>query len=154
MRQELAISVASSLDSGFSSASAMPLPIGSKRILVVEDQPLNQMLISEVLELEGYGVEMIADGSGMLDRMGAAINAPELLPDLILMDIQLPDVDGFELMRRVKADPVWKSVPMVALTAMAMPGDRERCLEAGASDYLSKPLDLNLAIATVRSFLS
>ncbi|MEK0179978.1 MAG: response regulator [Oscillatoriales cyanobacterium] len=154
MRQELATSAASPLDSGFSSASAMPSPIGSKRILVVEDQPFNQMLISEVLELEGYAVEMIADGSGMLDRISAASAAPELLPDLILMDIQLPDVDGFELMRRVKADPLWKSVPMIAVTAMAMPGDRDRCLEAGASDYLSKPLDLNLAIATVRSFLS
>ena len=70
------------------------------------------------------------------------------------MDIQLPDVDGFELMRRVKADPVWDSVPMIAVTAMAMPGDRDRCLEAGAVAYLSKPLDLNLAIATIRSFLN
>jgi len=89
----------------------------------------------------------------MVDRILAASTAPELLPDLILMDIQLPDVDGFELMRRVKADPVWESVPMIAVTAMAMPGDRERCLEAGASGYLSKPLDLNLTIATIRSFL-
>ena len=144
---------ACALDSKLVSASAIALPIGSKRILVVEDQPFNQMLISEVMELEGYGVEILADGSAMVDRILAASTAPELLPDLILMDIQLPDVDGFELMRRVKADPVWESVPMIAVTAMAMPGDRERCLEAGASGYLSKPLDLNLTIATIRSFL-
>ena len=154
MRQELGTFAACALDSKLASASAIPLPIGSKRILVVEDQPFNQMLISEVLELEGYGVEILANGSAMVDRILAASTAPELLPDLILMDIQLPDVDGFELMRRVKADPVWESIPMIAVTAMAMPGDRDRCLEAGASGYLSKPLDLNLAIATIRSFLS
>ena len=153
MRQELGTFAVCDLDSKLVPASAIALPIGSKRILVVEDQPFNQMLISEVMELEGYGVEILADGKGMVDRILAASTAPELLPDLILMDIQLPDVDGFELMRRVKADPVWESVPMIAVTAMAMPGDRERCLEAGASGYLSKPLDLNLTIATIRSFL-
>ncbi len=154
MRQELGSFAACALDPKLVPASAIALPLGSKRILVVEDQPFNQMLISEVMELEGYGVEILADGSAMLDRILAASAAPELLPDLILMDIQLPDVDGFELMRRVKANPVWESVPMIAVTAMAMAGDCDRCLEAGASAYLSKPLDLNLAIATVRSFLN
>ncbi|MGB7892662.1 MAG: ATP-binding protein [Microcoleus sp.] len=153
MRQQLGNFASCALDTKLVPASAIALPIARKRILVVEDQPFNQMLISEVMELEGYGVEILADGKAMADRILAASAAPELLPDLILMDIQLPDVDGFELMRRVKADPVWDSIPMIAVTAMAMPGDSERCLEAGASAYLSKPLDLNLAIATVRSFL-
>jgi len=153
MRQQLGNFASCALDTKLVPASAIALPIARKRILIVEDQPFNQMLISEVMELEGYGVEILADGSAMVDRILAASAAPELLPDLILMDIQLPDVDGFELMRRVKADPVWDSIPMIAVTAMAMPGDRERCLEAGASAYLSKPLDLNLTIATVRSFL-
>ncbi|MEG4044427.1 ATP-binding protein [Microcoleus sp. Pol17_C1] len=153
IRQQLGNFASCALDTKLVPASAIALPIARKRILVVEDQPFNQMLISEVMELEGYGVEIIADGKAMADRILAASAAPELLPDLILMDIQLPDVDGFELMRRVKADPVWDSVPMIAVTAMAMPGDSERCLEAGASAYLSKPLDLNLTIATVRSFL-
>lgn len=154
MRQELETFASCSLDSGLNSISAIPLPIGNKQILVVEDQPFNQQLISEVLELEGYGVEILADGQAMLDRIRAAQMTPELLPDLILMDIQLPDVDGFDLMRQVKADRMWESIPMIAVTAMAMPGDRERCLEAGASGYLSKPLDLNLAIATIRSFVT
>ncbi|MEG4395346.1 ATP-binding protein [Microcoleus sp. BROC3] len=154
MRQQLGNFASCALNSKLVPASAIALPIGSKRILVVEDQPFNQMLISEVMELEGYGVEILTNGKAMVDRILAASKAPQLLPDLILMDIQLPDVDGFELMRRVKADPVWESVPMIAVTAMAMPGDRDRCLEAGASGYLSKPLDLNLTIATVRSFLS
>ena len=90
------------MDSKLIPACAIALPIGSKRVLVVEDQPFNQMLISEVMELEGYGVEIIADGSAMVDRICPRLWAPELLPDLVLMDIQLPDVDGFELMRQLK----------------------------------------------------
>jgi signal transduction histidine kinase len=150
MHPDLGTLVSSSLDPDRDCPDAVPLPVGSKRILVVEDQPFNQMLITEVLELEGYAVETIADGKKMRER----IESVGLLPDLILMDIQLPDIDGFELMRQLKAHPAWKSVPTIALTAMAMRGDRERCLEAGAVAYLSKPLDLNLTIATVRSFVT
>ena len=120
----------------------------NKRILIVEDTLENMRLFRALLNLEG-AVVLEADNA----RAGI-LSAQEQQPDLILMDIQLPDVDGFELMRRVKADPVWDSVPMIAVTAMAMPGDCEKCLEAGASAYLSKPLDLNLTIATVRSFLT
>ncbi len=69
------------------------------------------------------------------------------------MDIQLPEVDGFELIRQMKAHPIWQTVPVIAVTAMAMPGDRDRCLDAGADDYLSKPLDLEKVITTVRSFI-
>jgi CheY-like chemotaxis protein len=126
----------------------------AKRILIVEDQAYNQALISEVLELEGYAIEVIHDGQMMLEAIDSALVTPQLLPDLILMDIQLPQVDGFELMRRLKAHALWQSVPVIAVTAMAMAGDCERCLEAGADDYLSKPLDLAKVIATVRSFIS
>lgn len=70
------------------------------------------------------------------------------------MDIQLPEVDGFELMREIKKHSLWQSVPVVAVTAMAMPGDRARCLEAGAVAYLSKPLDVDQVLATVKSLLS
>lgn len=125
----------------------------SKRILIVEDQAYNQALISEVLELEGYAIEVIHDGQMMLEAIDSALVTPQSLPDLILMDIQLPQVDGFELMRHLKAHGIWQSVPVIAVTAMAMAGDRERCLEAGADDYLSKPLDLAKVIATIRSFI-
>jgi len=129
-------------------------PFGdAKRILVVEDQPFNQALISEVLELEGYAVDLVYDGEMMLQRLHAPSVTPESLPHLILMDIQLPGVDGFELIRQLKAHPQWQTVPVIAVTAMAMPGDRDRCLEAGADDYLSKPLDLEQVIAQVRSFI-
>jgi CheY-like chemotaxis protein len=69
------------------------------------------------------------------------------------MDIQLPGVDGFELIRQLKTHSLWKRVPVIAVTAMAMAGDRDRCLEAGADDYLSKPLDLEKVLTTVRSFM-
>jgi CheY-like chemotaxis protein len=125
----------------------------AKRILVVEDQPFNQVLLSEVLELEGYAVEWIHDGNAMLERLRSPVVATESLPHLILMDIQLPDVDGFELIGQLKAHPIWQNVPVIAVTAMAMSGDRDRCLAAGADDYLSKPLDLEKLITTVRAFV-
>ncbi|HBB30296.1 MAG TPA: histidine kinase [Cyanobacteria bacterium UBA8803] len=126
-------------------------PEDAKRILIVEDQPLNQALISEVLELEGYAVELIGDGQGMLERLNSQVVAPEFLPHLILMDIQLPQVDGFELIGQLKSHPTWQHIPVIALTALAMAGDRDRCLQAGANEYLSKPLDLEKVIKTVRS---
>jgi CheY-like chemotaxis protein len=119
----------------------------------VEDQPLNQVLLSEVLELEGYAVEWIDEGQAMLERLHSPEAASQSLPNLVLMDIQLPEVDGFELIRQLKANPLWQNVPVIAVTAMAMSGDRDRCLEAGADDYLSKPLDLEKLMATVRSLL-
>jgi CheY-like chemotaxis protein len=125
----------------------------TKRILVVEDHAFNQALISDVLELEGYVVELIYDGSRMLEAMGSPYVLARSLPNLILMDIQLPGVDGFEIMRQLKAHPLWKSVPVIAMTAMAMSGDRDRCLAAGADGYISKPLDLDTVITTVRSFI-
>jgi two-component system, sensor histidine kinase len=122
-----------------------------KWVLVVEDQPYNQALISEVLELEGYGVEVIYDGRTMLETIGTPRHLS--LPDLILMDIQLPEVDGFELIRQLKAHPLWQKVPVIAVTAMAMAGDRDRCLAAGANAYVSKPLNIDQMLTAVRSFV-
>ncbi len=127
--------------------------VDTKRILVVEDQLSNQMLISEVLEYEGFTVELIADGKTMLETIYSQLVSPSSLPDLVLMDIQLPEVDGFELIRQMKAHPLWQKVPVIAVTAMAMSGDRDRCLQAGADAYLSKPLDLPQVILTVQSFV-
>jgi signal transduction histidine kinase/CheY-like chemotaxis protein len=129
------------------------LPQEAKRILVVEDQIFNQALISEVLELEGYTVELIDNGQTMLEVLGSPWVKPQSLPHVILMDIQLPGIDGFELIRQLKAHSSWQRVPVIAVTALAMAGDRDRCLEAGADDYLSKPLDLEKLITTVRSLV-
>ena len=127
-------------------------PMVNKRVLVVEDQPFNQQLLTEVLELEGYGVELVCDGLAMLERIRLPLISPQSLPNMILMDIQLPGVDGFELMRQIKAHPLWQKVPAIAVTAMAMAGDRDRCLAAGADAYVSKPLNVNQLLKTIRSF--
>lgn len=126
----------------------------ARRIWVVEDQPYNQVLIMEVLELEGYIVEIIPDGKVMMERIEPDITTLQKMPDLILLDIQLPKVDGFEIVRRLKARADWQQIPVVAVTAMAMTGDRERCLSAGANAYLSKPLNLNLLKETVQKLLN
>ncbi len=129
------------------------LPTDAHRILIVEDQPYNQVLMSELLELEGYSVELIGEGQTMLEAIHSPLVTPKTLPNLILMDIQLPEIDGFALMRELKAHPLWKHIPVIAVTAMAMTGDRDRCLEAGADAYLSKPLDLTEVVIQVRSLL-
>jgi len=126
----------------------------SPRILVVEDQPFNQALICQVLELEGYAVEEIYDGKIMQQLMAAELRSRQLLPHLILLDIQLPEVDGFELLQQLRQTQHWQDVPVIAITAMAMPGDRDRCLQAGANDYIAKPLHLETVIEKVKHLIA
>ncbi len=114
---------------------------GQQFILVVEDKPFNQTLITEILSMHDYRVEIIADGQQMLERLQE--NTGDRLPDLILMDIQLPHVDGLTLTKTVKQLPQWQDIPVITITALAMSGDRERCMAAGADDYLSKPIQVN-----------
>ncbi|MGH7764698.1 MAG: response regulator [Candidatus Dormibacteraceae bacterium] len=120
----------------------------SHRVLVVEDNEVNQMLVRAVLEREGYTVEIVASSPEALDSMRWG------LPDLILMDIQLPGEDGLTLTRRLKADPRTARVPVVALTAHAMEGDREQALSAGCVAYISKPIDTRLLATQIRQFIS
>ena len=115
-------------------------------ILVVEDQPYNQALITEVLELEGFTVDLVGDGQAMMTTINSEWVTDQSLPCLILMDVQLPGVDGLTLIRTLRQHPRWQSVPIIAVTAMAMPGDRDRCLAAGADDYISKPIEFDLLL--------
>jgi two-component system, sensor histidine kinase len=126
---------------------------GDRWILVVEDQPFNQELICSVLELEGYKLQVIDNGHAMLEMMRNLPDTSRVLPDLILMDIQLPGVDGLELIRQLKANSIWQKIPTIAVTAMAMAGDRDRTLAVGADAYLSKPLHIDQLLDTVRSFV-
>lgn len=116
-------------------------------ILVVEDNEVNQLLTASVLEREGFEV----------DVAGSSVQAIEQLanrkPDLILMDIQLPGMDGLALTRRLKADPATANITVVALTAHAMSGDREQTLAAGCAGYISKPIDTRTFGSQVREFL-
>jgi len=105
-------------------------------VLVVEDNPLNLKLVRDVLGHAGYSVLEAADAERGIEL------ARERRPDLVLMDVQLPGIDGVEALRRLRADPVTAGIPVVALTAFAMKDDRERLLAAGFDGYVEKPVDV------------
>jgi CheY-like chemotaxis protein len=116
-------------------------------ILIVEDDPKNLKLIRDLLQIRGYTALEATDGKQGVDMARAK------MPDLILMDIQMPVMDGFEAISILKADPVTKSIPIIALTAFAMQGDREKCIEAGCNDYITKPLDTRAFVTKVKEYL-
>jgi CheY-like chemotaxis protein len=122
--------------------SASPL------ILVVDDNDAGLLLVCSVLELDGFRVESAGSHEEVMERLNAG------LPDLILMDIQLPGQDGLAVTRQLKADPSTTSIPIVALTAHAMVGDRKLALAAGCSGYISKPIDTRTLGDQVREFLA
>jgi CheY-like chemotaxis protein len=120
----------------------------SSLILVVDDNDAGQLLVRTVLELEGFRVDSASSSQEVLDRLNVR------RPDLILMDVQLPGQDGLALTRQLNADPSTDAIPVVALTANAMAGDRERALAAGCIGYISKPIDTRILGDQVREFLS
>jgi two-component system cell cycle response regulator DivK len=105
-------------------------------ILIVEDNEMNRDMLSRRLQRHGYGVVVATDGEA---GVAAAI---EKRPDLVLMDMSLPVIDGWEATRRIKAHPETSGIPVIALTAHAMAGDREKALAAGCDDYDTKPIEL------------
>jgi two-component system cell cycle response regulator DivK len=117
------------------------------RILVVEDNDKNLKLTRDVLEFAGYTVEVATTGEEAVAQALASV------PDLILMDLQLPGMDGHEALARLRADPDTQRVPVVALTASAMPMDRERALSAGFDGFLEKPISVREFPAQVRRHL-
>lgn len=121
---------------------------GAARVLVVDDHPLNIELARFVLEADGFVVESAADAQQALDRIAA------FAPDLILMDVQLPGMDGLELTRRLKADPATRAIVIVAFTAYAMKGDAERMRAAGCDGYVSKPIDVTRFARELRETLA
>lgn len=118
------------------------------RILVVEDNPLNLKLVRDVLTASGYEVVEAQTGEA-----GVSL-AADCAPDLVLMDLQLPGIDGYEALRLIREDPRIGEVPIVALTAFAMREDRERTARAGFDGYLSKPISVRELPAQVGDFLS
>jgi CheY-like chemotaxis protein len=134
--------------------SALVVPVGavaqpSPTLLLAEDSGYVIATLVDLLETQGYRVVVAKDGGEALNQARA------LRPDLILMDIQMPGLDGLEVTRRLRADPDVRlgSVPIIALTALVMPGDRERCLAAGATDYMSKPVPLDQLLQRIRTHL-
>ena len=119
------------------------------RILYVEDNEDNVFMLKMRLELEdGFEVLVAEDGA-----KGVAVAGAER-PDLILMDLNLPVIDGWEATRRIKAEPQTRGIPIIALTAHAMAGDREKALAAGCDDFDTKPIDLERLLAKIRAVLT
>ena len=120
----------------------------TKTVLVVEDNDLNMKLFHDLLEAHGYNILQTKDG------MEALRMAREHRPDLILMDIQLPEVSGLEVTKWIKEDDELKAIPVVAVTAFAMKGDEEKIREGGCEAYIAKPISVTNFLETVERFLN
>ena len=118
------------------------------RILLVEDNEMNRDMLSRRLARRGHEVLIAIDGGEGVARASAD------LPDLILMDMRLPVLDGWEATRRIKADPATSKIPLIALTAHAMAGDREHALAAGCDDYDTKPIELDRLVEKIAALLT
>jgi len=118
------------------------------RVLVVEDNDMNMQLVEYLLEEGGYQIVKAASGE---EALATARGGDPV--DLILMDIHLPGIDGLSVIREMKSDPRTGAIPILALTAHAMRGDRDRFLEAGCDGYISKPIDVKTFLTSIRSYL-
>jgi two-component system, cell cycle response regulator DivK len=119
----------------------------SRRILVVEDQEDNQQILYDLLTKAGYEVAQAMDGPAAL----VAVTAQR--PDLILMDIQLPSLDGYDVTRRLKSDPALRSIPIIVVTSYALSGDEAKARAAGCDSYVTKPYNPRQLLAKVREYL-
>ena len=118
-----------------------------KKILLVEDNEMNRDMLTRRLERKGYEVVIAVDGQAGVD-MASSSN-----PDIILMDLSLPVIDGWEATRQIKANPATQSIPVIALTAHAMAGDEQKALEAGCDNYDTKPIDLKRLLGKINKLL-
>ncbi len=119
----------------------------AKKILIVEDNELNMKLFNDLLEAKGYEVVQTRNGLEALDL------AKQHRPDLILMDIQLPEVSGLEVTKWIKEDEMISSIPVIAVTAFAMKGDEERIRQGGCEAYISKPISVATFIKTIQYYI-
>jgi len=125
-----------------------PDPRIRKRVLIVEDNDLNMKLFNDLLVAHGYGTLQTKDGTEVLAL------ARQYRPDLILMDIQLPEVSGLQVTQWIKSDDVLRSIPVIAVTAFAMKGDEEKIRDGGCEAYIAKPISVSSFLKTVERFLS
>jgi CheY-like chemotaxis protein len=116
-------------------------------VLVVEDNSMNMQLVEYLLEEGGFAILKASSGEEAL------VLTTETMPDLILMDIHLPGMDGLSVVRALKNDPRTEKVPILALTAHAMRGDRDRFIEAGCDGYISKPIDVKTFVPAIRGYI-
>jgi CheY-like chemotaxis protein len=123
--------------------------MSARKILVVEDNDMNMQLVEYLLEEEGYEIVKATSGEEAL----ALTRENGAAPDLILMDIHLPGMDGLSVVRAIKQDSRTARIPILALTAHAMRGDKDRFLEAGCDGYISKPIDVKTFVASIQRYL-
>jgi CheY-like chemotaxis protein len=122
--------------------------LAGKRVLIVDDDMRNIFALSIILEEQDMVIETAGNAR---DAIKILREEPDI--DIVLMDIMMPEMDGFETMREIRKIPSLKNLPIIAVTAKAMKGDREKCIEAGAWDYLSKPVDPEQMLAVLRAWL-
>jgi two-component system cell cycle response regulator DivK len=122
-------------------------PNNGKTVLLVEDNPHNRKIFSGMLAHAGFRVVEAVDGNEAMQKVASE------KPNLVLMDLSIPGIDGWECTRRIKGDPATKDTPVIALTAHAMRGDEERAREAGCDGYLSKPVSPKKVVEVVRKYL-
>ena len=124
-----------------------PAPAATKRVLIVEDNALNMKLLHDLLEAYGYATNGTEHGAAALSL------ARECRPDLILMDLQLPDVSGFEAVRQLKCDEQTQAIPVLAVTAFALVGDERKALNSGCDGYVAKPILIRDFMQVVERFI-
>ena len=117
------------------------------KVLLVEDNEMNRDMLTRRLERKGFEVVIAVDGQAGIDMASSAG------PDIILMDLSLPVIDGWEATRKIKADPATQPIPVIALTAHAMAGDEQKALAAGCDDYDTKPVDLKRLLGKIENLL-
>ena len=118
-----------------------------RKILIIEDNDMNRDMLSRRLERRGFEVSVAADGRQGIDK------AQAVLPDLILLDLSLPEIDGWEVARRLKGGQSTSKIPIIALTAHAMTGDRDEAIAAGCNDYDTKPIEFQRLIGKIEGLL-
>ncbi|MCB0212573.1 MAG: response regulator [Anaerolineae bacterium] len=135
------MNTSTNLNNRSTSSSNAPL------IMLAENNEANISTISNYLQIKGYDVVVVRNGVEVIEQ------AQQTGPDIILMDIQMPGMDGLSAMRHLRTLNNFSDVPIIAITALAMPGDREKCLDAGANDYLSKPASLRKIVQLIEKYL-
>ena len=125
-----------------------------KHILVVDDDARNVFALASVLESKGAKLRFARNGKEAMAALEDAAGPGGIGVDLVLMDIMMPEMDGLTATREIRKKSEWKRVPIIALTAKAMPNDREDCLRAGADDYIAKPLDVDKLLSLIKVWIS
>ena len=127
--------------------------LDGRRILVVEDDARNIFALSSVLEPKGVRVEIARNGREALAALDRSLATADNAVDLVLMDIMMPEMDGLTAMKEIRRQPALEKLPIIALTAKARRDDQEKCLAAGANDYIAKPLDVEKLLSLVRVWM-